>query len=240
MVTQYLGQQPHIMKASGRAASRCSTTIGEVLTWPATHEQVEAASKLVPDEIVQMLTASGTPDECRAKVAEYVADGLHLPDPLPAGRRDGHDRRLRRLGRRREQRLGEGSGQHVHSQERQVRLTRCDRQALDSAVLAELSRASATQLRENAAPILCRICGVVRRQPILTLPPILVLSRPGSPALGSPPCGSTGRARHSRWSATGWPPAWSTSPSDLAALDGGGFWAVVCPFDGPAVLRPLR
>ena len=35
-----------------------------MLTWPATHEQVEAASKLVPDEIVQMLTASGTPDEC--------------------------------------------------------------------------------------------------------------------------------------------------------------------------------
>ena len=38
--------------------------VGEVLTWPATHEQVEAASKLVPDEIVQMLTASGTADEC--------------------------------------------------------------------------------------------------------------------------------------------------------------------------------
>ena len=50
MVTQYLGQQPHIMKASGVPQSLLDK-VGEVLTWPATHEQVEAASKLVPDEI---------------------------------------------------------------------------------------------------------------------------------------------------------------------------------------------
>ena len=62
LVTQYLGQQPHIMKASGVPQSLLDE-IGEVLTWPATHEQVVAASKLVPDEIVQMITASGTPDE---------------------------------------------------------------------------------------------------------------------------------------------------------------------------------
>ena len=49
--------------------------IGQVLTWPATHDQVVAASKLVPDDIVQMITASGTPDEVRAKVDEYVAGG---------------------------------------------------------------------------------------------------------------------------------------------------------------------
>ena len=48
MVTQYLGQQPHIMKASGVPESVLEE-IGRVLTWPATHDQVEAASKLVPD-----------------------------------------------------------------------------------------------------------------------------------------------------------------------------------------------
>ena len=32
-----------------------------------------------------MITASGTPDECRAQVRAYVDAGLHLPDPLPAG-----------------------------------------------------------------------------------------------------------------------------------------------------------
>ena len=84
MVTQYLGQQPHIMKASGVPQSLLDK-VGEVLTWPATHEQVEAASKLVPDEIVQMLTASGTPDEARAKVREYMADGATCPILYPLG-----------------------------------------------------------------------------------------------------------------------------------------------------------
>ena len=59
LVTQYLGQQPHIMKASGVPESLLDE-IGGVLTWPATHDQVVAASKLVPDDIVQMITASGT------------------------------------------------------------------------------------------------------------------------------------------------------------------------------------
>ncbi len=84
MVTQYLGQQPHIMKASGVPQSLLDK-VGEVLTWPATHEQVEAASKLVPDEIVQMLTASGTAAEARAKVADYMRDGCTCPILYPLG-----------------------------------------------------------------------------------------------------------------------------------------------------------
>ena len=84
MVTQYLGQQPHIMKASGVPQSLLDK-VGEVLTWPATHEQVVAASKLVPDEIVQMLTASGTPDDARAKVREYMQDGATCPILYPLG-----------------------------------------------------------------------------------------------------------------------------------------------------------
>ena len=78
LVTQYLGQQPHIMKASGVPMALLDE-IGAMLTWPATHEQVVEASKLVPDDIVQMITASGTPDECRATVAEYVAAGCTCP-----------------------------------------------------------------------------------------------------------------------------------------------------------------
>lgn len=84
MVTQYLGQQPHIMKASGVPESLLEE-IGKVLTWPATHEQVEAASKLVPDDVVQMITASGSPDECRAKVAEYMRAGCTCPILYPLG-----------------------------------------------------------------------------------------------------------------------------------------------------------
>ena len=84
MVTQYLGQQPHIMKASGVPESLLED-IGRVLTWPATHEQVMAAAKLVPDDVVQMITASGTAEECRAKVAEYVAAGCTCPILYPLG-----------------------------------------------------------------------------------------------------------------------------------------------------------
>jgi len=84
MVTQYLGQQPHIMKASGVPESLLEE-IGRVLTWPATHEQVEAASKLVPDEVVQMICAAGTADEVREKVAQYMADGCTCPILYPLG-----------------------------------------------------------------------------------------------------------------------------------------------------------
>ena len=82
LVTQYLGQQPHIMKASG-VPQELLDEIGQVLTWPATHDEVVAASRHVPDDIVQMITASGTPDEVRAKVAEYVATGCTCPILYP-------------------------------------------------------------------------------------------------------------------------------------------------------------
>jgi 5,10-methylenetetrahydromethanopterin reductase len=84
LVTQYLGQQPHIMKASGVPESLLEE-IAKVLTWPATAEQVEAASKLVPDDVVQMITASGTAEECKAKVAEYVHRGCTCPILYPLG-----------------------------------------------------------------------------------------------------------------------------------------------------------
>lgn len=84
MVTQYLGQQPHIMKASGVPQSILDK-VGSVLTWPATHEQVLAASKYVPDEIVQMLTASGTPQDAREQVTHYMRNGATCPILYPLG-----------------------------------------------------------------------------------------------------------------------------------------------------------
>ena len=84
LVAQYLGQQPHIMKASGVDESLLEE-IGRVLTWPATPEQIERAMELVPDDVVQLITASGTPDECRAKVQEYVDAGCTCPVLYPLG-----------------------------------------------------------------------------------------------------------------------------------------------------------
>jgi 5,10-methylenetetrahydromethanopterin reductase len=84
LVTQYLGQQPHIMKASG-VSQELLDQIGRVMTWPAEEHQIREAMRLVPDEVVQLITASGTPAECRAKVQEYVDAGCTCPVLYPLG-----------------------------------------------------------------------------------------------------------------------------------------------------------
>ncbi len=84
LVTQYLGQQPHIMKASGVDQSLLDA-IAEVVTWPAGPEEIRRAAGLVPDEVVQLLTASGTAEECRARVREFVAAGCTCPVLYPLG-----------------------------------------------------------------------------------------------------------------------------------------------------------
>jgi 5,10-methylenetetrahydromethanopterin reductase len=84
LVTQYLGQQPHIMKASG-VSEDVLNEISRVLTWPATEAQIREAMKLVPDDVVQLITASGTPDEVRAKVQEYRDNGSTCPVLYPLG-----------------------------------------------------------------------------------------------------------------------------------------------------------
>jgi 5,10-methylenetetrahydromethanopterin reductase len=84
LLTQYLGQQPHIMKASGVDSSLIEE-INRVVEWPATAEEIEKAAALVPDSVVQMVSASGTPEDCRAKVAEYIAHGATCPILYPLG-----------------------------------------------------------------------------------------------------------------------------------------------------------
>ncbi len=84
LVTQYLGQQPHIMKASG-VRQDLLDRIGKVLTWPAEEHQIREAMRLVPDDVVQLITASGTPEECRTKVMQYVEAGCTCPVLYPLG-----------------------------------------------------------------------------------------------------------------------------------------------------------
>ena len=84
MITQYLGQQPHLMKASG-VSQELLDDIHQVLTWPATEEEIEGAMHLIPDDVVQMCTASGSPEEVKAKVREYVDNGCTCPILYPLG-----------------------------------------------------------------------------------------------------------------------------------------------------------
>ncbi len=84
LLTQYLGQQPHIMKANGVDPGLIEE-IGKVMTWPAGPEEIRRAMRLVPDDAVQSISASGSPEECKAKVREYVANGATCPILYPLG-----------------------------------------------------------------------------------------------------------------------------------------------------------
>jgi 5,10-methylenetetrahydromethanopterin reductase len=84
LLTQYLAQQPHIAKASG-VSMDIVHEIQSILGWPATHEQIQKAKHLVPDELIHKITASGTPDEARAKVQEYIDNGATCPVLYPVG-----------------------------------------------------------------------------------------------------------------------------------------------------------
>ena len=59
--------------------------IQAILGWPATKEQIDQAKVYVPDELVQRITATGTPDEVRAKVQEYIDRGATCPILYPLG-----------------------------------------------------------------------------------------------------------------------------------------------------------
>ncbi len=84
LLCQYLAQQPHIAQASG-VSDDVVAEIQSILGWPATHEQIERAKHLVPDDLVYRITASGTPDEARAKVQEYIDRGATCPILYPVG-----------------------------------------------------------------------------------------------------------------------------------------------------------
>jgi 5,10-methylenetetrahydromethanopterin reductase len=84
LLTQYIAQQPHITKASNTPKETVQK-IQSILGWPATKEQIQEAMKLVPDDLVQRITASGTPEEVKAKVREYVANGCTCPILYPLG-----------------------------------------------------------------------------------------------------------------------------------------------------------
>ena len=84
LLTQYLAQQPHIAKASGVSQDTVDK-IQSILGWPATKEQIEKAMVHVSDELVLRISATGTPDEAKARVREYIARGATYPILYPLG-----------------------------------------------------------------------------------------------------------------------------------------------------------
>jgi 5,10-methylenetetrahydromethanopterin reductase len=84
LITQYLAQQPHIADASGTPPEMVKK-VQTILGWPATKEQIHQAMQYVPDELIERITACGTPDEVCAKVEEYNRNGCTCPILYPLG-----------------------------------------------------------------------------------------------------------------------------------------------------------
>jgi len=85
LVAQYLGQQPHIAKASGVKESLIEEVKSALGGWPAKPGGLENARQLIDDKLIQLITASGTADDCLRKVEEYNETGCMCPILYPLG-----------------------------------------------------------------------------------------------------------------------------------------------------------
>ena len=83
LVTMYLGQQPHIGKASGLDEDHLERIKRTVGGWPARPGGIDEAMKLVDESIVDRLTVSGTPDHCRRRLWEWIDAGASYPIIVP-------------------------------------------------------------------------------------------------------------------------------------------------------------
>jgi len=83
LVAQYLGQQPHIAKASGVKESLIEDVKAALGGWPAKPGGLENAKELIDDKLIQLITASGTSDDCLKKVEEYSITGCTCPILYP-------------------------------------------------------------------------------------------------------------------------------------------------------------
>ena len=83
LVAQYLGQQPHIAKASGVKESLIEEVKTALGGWPAKPGGLEKATRLIDDKLVRLITASGTAEDCIKKVEEYKQTGCTCPILYP-------------------------------------------------------------------------------------------------------------------------------------------------------------
>ena len=82
LAAYYFATEPHIMKASG-VSEEIADKAKALMGWPATEEDYERASAVIPEEIVRDIMAVGTAKDCRAKVREYIEAGVTCPILYP-------------------------------------------------------------------------------------------------------------------------------------------------------------
>lgn len=83
-VTRYLAQHPTLMRASG-ISQELIDTVAQVVRYPLTDANLHEVGRLVSDDVVQAVTASGTPQECRDKIRQYFESGATCAVLCPLG-----------------------------------------------------------------------------------------------------------------------------------------------------------
>ncbi|MFW5709012.1 MAG: LLM class flavin-dependent oxidoreductase [Chloroflexota bacterium] len=83
-VTLYIRQQPQIMRTNG-VPQELIDEISRILPPDPSDDQLSTAMQHVPDSIVQLVTASGTAEECRLRVNDYIRAGATYPVLYPLG-----------------------------------------------------------------------------------------------------------------------------------------------------------
>jgi 5,10-methylenetetrahydromethanopterin reductase len=73
-IALYLSLFPNIAKETG-----VPEALRDAVRETFHSEGIDAAAKLVPDDVVNLLAAAGTPEECRSRIAEYRRAGVALP-----------------------------------------------------------------------------------------------------------------------------------------------------------------
>lgn len=79
---QYLGQQAHVPKVAREYTmdpDLVDDIEAELGGWPASMEEIERITPMVPDEHVKRVTAAGTPDDVVERIQEYVDAGCTAP-----------------------------------------------------------------------------------------------------------------------------------------------------------------
>jgi len=83
LATQYIGQQPHITKASGIDPEKGEQVREELGGWPADAADIERASRLVSDEVVTNIVAAGTREDVIDRIRDYCEAGCTEPVVYP-------------------------------------------------------------------------------------------------------------------------------------------------------------
>jgi 5,10-methylenetetrahydromethanopterin reductase len=73
-IALYLSMFPNIARETGLAEG-FRASVRETFN----AEGIDAAAKRVPDDVVDLLAAAGTPEECRARIEQYRRAGVALP-----------------------------------------------------------------------------------------------------------------------------------------------------------------